>query len=242
MKILRPTIFRDFDGIEAGFTLSNRVDNTADNVIPGIDFGSNTKSSPETVSANFDDLFSNSHQIALAHQVHGNRVQIVTEGGVYDDIDGLVTVKKDLILGIRVADCAAILLYDPVHSVIGALHAGWRGAKSRIASVGIKKMIEAGADPENIKAFISPCISAAKFEVGNEVAREFPEEFVNRTDYKKPHLDLKGFLRNELIQSRLQNENIELDKRCTYSDQEFYSYRRERDNAGRMLGYIKLNL
>lgn len=242
MKTLKPTIFNNFKELEAGFTLSNRDEISEGEAVPGTDFGSNTKSSPEKVNANFDRLFSDSRQIALAHQVHGNKIQIVTEGGIYDDTDGFVTNKKDLMLGIRVADCAALLLYEPDNSVISALHAGWRGALSGIVSVGIEKMIGAGAEPRKIKAFISPCISVAKFEVGDEVAIQFPDEFVNRSDFTKPHIDLKGFLRNELLNARLDKNNIELDTGCTMTDPKFYSYRRERENAGRMLGYIKMNL
>ncbi|MGF1669960.1 MAG: polyphenol oxidase family protein, partial [Balneolaceae bacterium] len=147
-----------------------------------------------------------------------------------------------LILGIQVADCAAILLSDPENHIIGASHAGWRGAAAGIVMKTISMMISAGARPDRMIAFISPCISQEKFEVGPEVAEQFPDEYVDSKSFKKPHVDLKGFIKHQLLRTGIPDKQIETSELCTYLDRDkFYSFRRERHRAGRMLGMIRLN-
>lgn len=177
--------------------------------------------------------------MAVAQQVHGERVAWVDAPGLVPETDGLVTATDGLTLGIKVADCAAILFCDPVAGVSAAVHAGWRGAVGGIHRNALKMMADAGCDPIRTHAWISPCIGIASFEVGEEVAERFPSRFVHREGYAKPHVDLGGYLVSELLDAGLSPSRITLDGRCTVEHPDtFWSYRRESTEAGRMMALI----
>jgi len=240
--IIRPNIFGE-DAVEAFFTLKNPGVSMGN--IPGLNLGYNTSEPEETVFEKRNMLFNAmgvpSSKIAALRQVHGNNVKIVRQPGYYKGYDAMVTDQDDVFLAIQVADCAAILLADQNNSVIGAAHAGWRGAVGGVVPQTVKAMAKLGADPSQIKAYISPCISVENFEVGEEVAAQFPGEFVDYMSHLKPHVDLKGYIVHQLKKNGVFQEHIEVDRHCTMEDAEkFYSYRREKDQSGRMMGIIKL--
>ncbi len=245
LDLIRPTILNEETGIKAWFTLKNSDKVNSSGAIPGLNLGFNTDSKRKQVVANRDLLFKSLEVepdwTAFADQVHGTHVKEITSGGIYPNTDGLVTQVPGLTVGIQVADCAAVLLADPVMNIVAALHAGWRGAVGNIISNGLQVMKDEGSNPSNIKAWISPCISQKYFEVGEEVAEQFPDIFVDRESYQKPHVDLKGFLKYQLTEHDLSDENIEVAEGCTYGDDEsFYSYRRDKGDTGRMMGLIQL--
>lgn len=244
-SLLKPEILSGSDGIQAWFTLKNSEYGFEGSNIPGLNFGFNTSETKELVAANRLTLLSHlrldPEWVAYADQVHSNRIQVVTEGGTYPSTDGLITRIPGLTLSIQVADCAAILLWDSANNVIGALHAGWRGAAGDIIPLGIEKMIGQGANPHKVKAYVSPCISLKNFEIGQEVADQFPDEFVDYKHYQKPHLDLKAFLRHQLLKAGIPGNQVEVSEKCTIGDAEnFYSYRREGEKSGRMLALIQM--
>lgn len=177
--------------------------------------------------------------MAVAHQVHGTRVAWVDATGLVPETDGLITRTDGLTLGIKVADCAAILFCDPVAGISAAVHAGWRGAVGGIHRNALQMMSEAGCEPSRIHAWISPCIGTASFEVGEEVAERFPTRFVHRVGFAKPHVDLGGYLIHELEEAGLSASQIHFDGRCTVEHPDiFWSYRREAQDAGRMMALI----
>ena len=245
MKLFYPDIFDSGPDITALFSESNKEIINSGTSVPGLNLGYNTEAESSEVDQNFKLLFDeigwSRNQLALANQVHGSNIIEVNKPGRYDDADGFVTNKAELSLGIRVADCVAILAGDPINGVIGAFHAGWKGAADNIVPKGIDKMIQLGADPDHIRVYLSPCISLKNFEVGEEVASKFPGQFVDRKSYKKPHVDLKGYIGWQLLNCGIKIENLEISTQCTVQDSTYYSYRRERERAGRMLGMIKLN-
>ena len=245
MKLFYPDIFDSGPDITALFSESNKEIINSGSSVPGLNLGYNTEAESSEVDQNFKLLFDeigwSRNQLALANQVHGSNIIEVNKPGRYDDADGFVTNKAELSLGIRVADCVAILAGDPINGVIGAFHAGWKGAADNIVPKGIDKMIQLGADPDHIRVYLSPCISLKNFEVGEEVASKFPGQFVDRKSYKKPHVDLKGYIGWQLLNCGIKIENLEISTQCTVQDSTYYSYRRERERAGRMLGMIKLN-
>jgi YfiH family protein len=177
--------------------------------------------------------------MAVAHQVHGDRVAWVAAPGLVPATDGLITATDGLTLGIKVADCAAILFCDPIAGVSAAVHAGWRGAVGGIHRNALRMMTDAGCDLNRIHAWISPCIGIASFEVGEEVAERFPARFVHRAGFAKPHVDLGGYLVHELDMAGLSASQIHFDGRCTVEHSDiFWSYRREAQDAGRMMALI----
>jgi copper oxidase (laccase) domain-containing protein len=106
---------------------------------------------------------------------------------------------------------------------------------------GIEMMIEQGAKPENLHAFVSPCLSLKNFEIGQEVAEQFPDEQVDYESFAKPHLNLKGFIKQQLLEHKIPEESIEIHSACTVDDAEnYYSYRREGNQSGRMMALIRI--
>lgn len=246
IDVIRPEIFKKEKNLRAFFTLKNEsFDTKEEAVIRGLNLGFNTGEAPEIIEDNRKKLCEafdiDPHWVAFANQIHSNRVKIVTNGGTFAETDGLITQVPGLALAMQVADCAAVLIADPASSIIAAVHAGWRGAAGDIVPRAIEKMIQLGADIAGCKAFISPCISLKNFEVGNEVADQFPEEFVDFNSYEKPHINLKAFLNYQLKDAGLEETNIEIHPECTIAEEyKYYSYRREGDGSGRMMAVIQL--
>ncbi len=245
MKLFYSKIFQNQNRISVLFSESNREIVNRNGAVSGLNLGYNTNARREEVDQNFKFLFDeigwDLNRLAIANQVHQTNIVTVTESGTYNDTDGFVSNQPGTILGIRVADCAAVLAGDPKNGVIGAFHAGWKGAAGNIIPKGIHKMIELGSSPDEIKVYISPCILQKNFEVGEEVAILFPDSFVDRVSYNKPHVDLQGFIIHQLKENGIKSNHIQAAELCTIEDKRFYSYRREREKAGRMLGLIKLN-
>jgi polyphenol oxidase len=222
--------------IVAGFSLVNAQYESA----VGLDLGINTQTPLERTSENrslfLKTLGLDEKGFAFARQVHGIDVAIVKKSGLIESVDGLITNKPDLALGILVADCAAVLISDSENGVIGAFHAGWRGAVGGILSNGIQKMRDLGA--KSMDVWVSPCIGTAAFEVGDEVAAQFPSEFVKNEGFSKPHIDLKAYVLHQLLDEGIQSDRISIDNRCTFENEEFYSFRRQKDKSGRMMAVI----
>lgn len=177
--------------------------------------------------------------IAAGNQVHGIHIARVGAAGRVPDTDGLITTQAGLTIGIRVADCAAVLFASPAAGIVAAVHAGWRGAVGGIHLEAVRRMVALNADPDDIHAWISPCIGLQAFEVGEEVAERFPEPFVHRAGFAKPHVDLAGYLADGLRRTGIVGERLHVDGRCTVSDPDrFHSYRRDGQQAGRMWALI----
>jgi len=105
-------------------------------------------------------------------QVHGTEVVTVTEiwpAGTGPKADALVTAKAGLALGVITADCAPVLFRDPAAGVIGAAHAGWRGAAAGVLEATLAAMVRLGADAARVVAVVGPCIAQASYEVGEDL-------------------------------------------------------------------------
>ena len=115
--------------------------------------------------------------LVTARQVHGTHVHFVTGPGdpaISIEADGLVTKTAGFAIGILTADCAPVLLADPGRSIVGAAHAGWRGAKTGVLEAVLAEMVRQGARRSHIQAVIGPCIGQPSYEV----APDFPEPFL----------------------------------------------------------------
>jgi YfiH family protein len=154
----------------------------------------------------------------------------------------VVTTTPRLLLAIATADCAPVLLADPAAEVVGACHAGWRGAVAGIAARTVQTMVEHGARPSSLRAHVGPCLSREAFEVGPEVAGQFDAAVVHRREaWPKPHVDLKDALRRQLCAAGLTDDHIEMSGHCTLQeDDTFFSHRASGGTTGRMFGAIVL--
>ena len=171
------------------------------------------------------------------NQVHGSDVLIIDKDFVSAskvvDADAVVTSLHDVLIGVRTADCLAVLLKDNVNNVIAVVHAGWRGSKDGVASKVLDVMTERfDTDLKNVAAVFSPCIRSCCYEVGGEFLDHFPEDVTNTG--VALYLDLAGFNKKQLISKGVSTENIFDNKICTCCGDKLFSYRREGDSSGRM--------
>ncbi len=145
--------------------------------------------------------------------------------------DALVTDRKGVLLGIVTADCAPVLLADVEAGVIGAAHAGWKGAISGVTDRTVAAMIALGARPDHIAAAIGPCIAVARYEVDEvfrarflEASRQNAEWFL-RGNPGHWQFDLEGYVADRLEAAGIRR--VERLRRDTYADpQHFFSCRR----------------
>lgn len=236
-----PTIFGG--GVTAGF--SRRHGGTSDGEFHSLNVGLSTGDHPSAVQRNRDLLFASMNldpsRVAIAGQVHGAAVRYVETPGVYPGLDALVTDVPDLVLAITAADCAVILLAEMDRGIVGAIHSGWRGTVSGIALETVNEMTRRGADTRRMSAYVSPCISAERFEVGEEVAEQFPGRFVvRRDDWQRPHIDLRGYISSQLISTGISPSRVEVSDECTFEKLDYFSYRAASGMTGRMMGFIAL--
>lgn len=176
---------------------------------------------------------------ARLEQVHGTEVVRAEAPGVWMG-DALVTATPGVLLAIGTADCYPLLLADPEAGVIGAAHAGWKGTVGRIGQKTVEAMVALGAVPERIRAAVGPGICGQNYEVGAEVARQFEEaglgDFVLDVE-GRTHLDLAGV--NRAVLEAAGVGDIWVSGRCS-TEAEFYSYRRDAGQTGRMWAVIGL--
>jgi polyphenol oxidase len=177
------------------------------------------------------DTLSNS---AIVRQVHSDLILMANRPGVQGEGDALITSVPGLTISVRTADCYPILLADARNRAVAAAHAGWRGTSARIVQKTIKKMqIEFGTEPADIHAAIGPGIGVCCYAVGEEVARQFGPI--------RAHLDLMSENRRQLEEAGVPLHNVEALGVCTFCDAErFFSYRRDKENPGRMTSFIRI--
>lgn len=184
-----------------------------------------------------------------AQQVHGANASVVTprERGrgasfyadAICDSDALICASSGVPCWILVADCAPILLVHPARQVLAVVHAGWRGALSRITSRTLARMGEEfGVEAAEVRGGIGPCLCVECLEVGEEVALE-PEcagasTCIVRAGFEKPHLDLRRVLLDDLKAAGVREENVEVSGECPRClSHKYFSHRGENGKSGR---------
>jgi hypothetical protein len=203
----------------------------------------------ETNVANNRDLIHRSlagSDFVYVRQVHGEHVAVLKDDGaapgrtaaaVAITADSLVTDQPGSYLVIQVADCQAVLLYDPVRRVAANVHCGWRGSILNIIGRTLKAMVfEFNCRPEHIQAGIGPSLGPCCAEFVNYRA-EIPADFWGYKD-ARDHFDFWAISRDQLVHAGVAAENIEASRICTRCrTDEFYSYRAAR-TTGRFAAVI----
>jgi polyphenol oxidase len=172
--------------------------------------------------------------LVSVHQVHSPDVAVATEpwnGDARPKADALVTRTEGLAISVTAADCGPILFVDPNARVIGAAHAGWKGALTGVLESTIGAMEKLGADRAGIVAAIGPLIRQDSYEVGSEFVERFIEADAENGMFFIPGerdghamFDLAGYIRMRLENAGvLMIDDLGID---TYSDERFFSYRR----------------
>ncbi|NDV48002.1 MULTISPECIES: peptidoglycan editing factor PgeF [unclassified Salipiger] len=188
--------------------------------------------------------------LVTVSQVHSSKVVTVTGplSNPRPEADGLVTREPGIALAVLTADCQPVLFADSEAGVIGAAHAGWRGAQAGVLEETIDAMIALGASRDGIRAVIGPTISQRAYEVGPEFLEEFMAEdpgngrFFAGGQGNRAQFDLPAYGLHRL---RSAGVAAEWTRHCTYSDPDrFYSFRRathlREADYGRLISAIRL--
>jgi polyphenol oxidase len=173
-------------------------------------------------------------ELATVHQIHSAEVVVADRAWPQVErprADAIVTDTPNLLLGILTADCAPVLFADDDAVVVGAAHAGWRGALAGVTDATIEAMERLGARRENIHAAVGPCIAQPSYEVDEAFRARFlehdpaNERFFNARGAGKPHFDLEAYVVHRLLAAGIDEvEALNLD---TYADADrFFSFRR----------------
>ncbi|MFC1573819.1 peptidoglycan editing factor PgeF [Candidatus Latescibacterota bacterium] len=210
-----------------------------------MNLGLNTTDNQSHVLENRKRLFraagSCEKNATLMGQVHGTRVRVVSSGGLYEKTDGLITNSPDVFLGVLIADCIPLLVYDPENEVIGALHCGWRSIVGGIAENALSLMAgKFSTDSKNVLAVAGPSAGSCCYEIKSDVACYLGTQSVRHKD-GKIYADLKTELYNRLVREGVRKTNIEQFDDCTVCNKTlYYSHRRDDNRSGRMMGFIML--
>lgn len=176
--------------------------------------------------------------LAGVHQVHGTHVVVVTDvwaPGEGPRADAMATASAGVALGIITADCAPVLLADPEAGVIGAAHAGWRGAVGGVLEATVDAMAALGADPARIAAAVGPCIARESYEVGPDVRDAVHGAFCVPGREGRWQFDIAGYCAHRLGLRGVAAHVLGAD---TLSDPErFFSHRRRTLAGGGVIGH-----
>ena len=191
-------------------------------------------------------------RLATPYQVHGTNAAIVDTvwpTGQGPEADAVVTDRRGIAVGVVTADCGPVLFADAEAHVVGAAHAGWRGALAGILESAIAAMERIGARRRNIVAVLGPMISQRNYEVGRDVIEAFTRADPHNDRFFEPSersghamFDLPGYIVARLLAAGIAADDMRL---CTYADPErFYSYRRathlSEPDYGRLLSAIAI--
>ncbi|MDF0597832.1 peptidoglycan editing factor PgeF [Psychromarinibacter halotolerans] len=240
------------DGVQHGFF--TRLGGASSGVFSGLNCGPGSSDQSDIVKINrarvADAMAVAPEALIGVRQVHSaTAVRAEDIGPDSPRADAMVSATPGLALAILTADCQPVLFADREAGVVGAAHAGWRGALDGVLEATVDLMVEAGARRERITAAIGPTISQSAYEVGPEFQEAFlaadPDNarFFRAGDGDRQHFDLPGFGLHRLRTAGV--GQAEWTRWCTYADpRRFFSYRRSQHRSeadyGRLISVIRL--
>lgn len=248
MRIESP-LLAGLEGIVHGFF--TRRGGVSEGPFASLNVGLGSGDLPERVAANRARIAAMlaipPDRLLSARQVHGTVCLAAEEPWPLADrpeADALVCARPELAVGVVTADCAPVLLADPVAGLVAAVHAGWRGLRDGILAATVARLKAMGSRPQDLRAAIGPCIGAASYEVGPELARAFTDAdpdharfFAARPDSDRLLFDLKGCCRHALLRAGLLPEQVETLPQDTCAEEaRFFSYRRSCRRGERRFG------
>ncbi len=256
LHYLRSASLSGAGGVSHAF--STRLGGVSEGALGSLNFGFSRGDDPGRVRENYrlfcDAAGVSAPRLAYARQVHSDIVQLVEErdagcglSGRSVPGDALVTACPDLPLACFYADCVPILLADPVHRVVAAVHAGWRGTVSGILRKAVGVMEELGARPSDLLAAIGPCIGLCHYEVGEDVVSAASDAFGGRAAELfsrrdgRVFMDLRASNLLLLEQAGVPRDQVSVCPDCTYCDSErYFSHRRDGERRGVHMAVISL--
>ena len=230
-----------------------RIGGVSEGVYAGLNCGAGSDDAPPSVAQNRARVAAHfgldGAALISMHQCHSAEVAVVAKGEKgARKCDAMVSADPDVLLGILTADCAPVLFEDRQTGIVGAAHAGWRGAVGGVLEATLDAMVELGSDRASISAVVGPLISQSAYEVGPEFVEAFLDEDPDYARFfagghgDRAQFDLPGF-----VLQRLRGAGVgeaSWTGHCTYEDAaRFFSYRRNchegLDGYGRLIAVIR---
>jgi purine-nucleoside/S-methyl-5'-thioadenosine phosphorylase / adenosine deaminase len=188
-------------------------------------------------------------RLYLVTQVHGRDVASVRGTEPRDDVlareaDVVLTAAVGVACGVKVADCVPVLVADRETGAVAAIHCGWQGTVAGVVGAGIAALRRELGHEGRLLAAIGPHIEVCCFEVGDDVASKLcasapGHSVIDESRGPRPHVDLRKIVRAQLLASGVTDNAIDDVAGCTRCDEaRFFSYRRDRENSGRLLSAI----
>ena len=237
MNLIKSKKLIKFNNLSHGFF--NKIGGTSDGIYNSLNCGLGSKDKKNNILKNLKivkkKIGSKKNNLILLHQIHSNKFHFINKipkkklAG-----DGLVTKKRNIALSILTADCAPILIYDNKIKMIGAIHAGWKGAYKKIIIRTLKYFLKKGSNKKNIVVVIGPCIGQKNYEIKSDFFKKFIKLDKNNRIYfkkirKKTFFSLKDYLKGQI--RSLGINNIEIINKDTYNTKNnFFSSRRSLHN------------
>ncbi|WP_338874697.1 peptidoglycan editing factor PgeF [Spirosoma sp. SC4-14] len=244
---LTPDLFSAFTKVIAAE--STRHGGVSPAPFSSLNLGLNTNDDADNVAENRRRFFraltgdETERMVASSHQTHGTDVLLAQQAGRYSGYDALITDTPGLLLTVTVADCVPILIYDNANRAVAAVHAGWRGTAGAIVTKTLAAMQQQfGTTANECYAYVGTCIDQTSFEVGPEVAGQFAAAF-RQVDpqTQKDCINLKGANRQQLLDFGIPASQIMVSSFSTVlNNDDYFSYRAEHGQTGRMLAAIGL--
>jgi YfiH family protein len=199
--------------------------------------------------------FSGPNKLFTVTQIHSDKVYILKDESGIDTVierrleaDCIITKLKNILIGVTTADCVPILFHDPVAEIVGACHAGWKGAFSNLLPNMLDGANKLGSKVNNIKFWIGPAIRQKSyqvqkdfFDVWSKQSSDF-KQFFQIDSEKNYYCDLSGIVKFKLKQLQIPENNIFDQEIDTFSNIEYFSYRRSNargEQCGRNISVIK---
>ena len=253
LQILTDRELSVLSGVRHGFFTRNG--GVSDGIYSSLNVGYGSNDATDKVTKNRQIIIDSLGATSLnsVFQVHGKRVERVDgswAGGETPRADAMVTKKSGIAIGILSADCAPVLFCDPKARIIGAAHAGWRGALAGVVEATINEMCKIGAHPDSIIAAIGPTIGPNSYEVSEIFLKPFLDQNQKNAAFfseasRAAHFlfDLPGYILSLMKDQGL--DKVNWTGHDTYADNErFFSYRfgyiHEQPDYGRMLSAIMI--
>jgi YfiH family protein len=253
--MLKSTTLASLDGVRHGFF--TRQGGVSGGIYASLNCGPSSRDAAADVKENrrrvANALGAAPDRLVTPYQQHSAKAIIAEASWEPDrapEADAIVTARPGLAIGVLTADCAPVLFCDGAARVIGAAHAGWRGALSGITDATLTAMEQLGAKRERIVAVIGPAISQKAYEVGADYRDKFlaeePESagfFQEDESSGEPHFDLPGYVAERLTRAGI--AALADLGHCTYCDEtRLFSYRRSQHHGepdyGRQISAILL--
>jgi YfiH family protein len=244
MSARRYHIFSQIPGLYQVF--STRSGGNSSGAFKGLNLGLHTKDNPADILQNRSLFYTENNvpadRLVFPEQVHGDRITEAFEPGVLPKTDAVFTTCRNLFLTIQTADCYPVFIADIQARVCAVVHSGWRGTAANICGKTIRQIETAtGITANEILVAIGPGICQENYQVDHQTAAFFDPAYLQKDGPNHFRLDLLSAIYDQIRRAGVSVDHIETDGACTFTEQAlFYSYRRDAENSGRMMGIISL--